>query len=246
MNFFWKKNIGKKIRGDLKKIERNIRAIKAVENKKEKTKSLIEKIKNEIDKVKDEVLEEAEELKTDPLIYPEYDPEIDALAESEKKLIDELKTNLETYRGLEKDAQTHEELNSLLGMLIDEEIKIENREKENKKIFDELINKTIRERQRNSPAAILPPLFTDGVEWANIQTVVRQLGGRCEIISGEHRAKILFPGSTRPVPFSEDLSLEELARQMRVQLANSMPSNRLPSTHTLRVALKCGDFREAV
>ncbi|MEM3126593.1 MAG: hypothetical protein QW331_00795 [Candidatus Woesearchaeota archaeon] len=245
---FWRKDKTREIRENLATIRRRVAELKSYEQKKEAAHKIIQRTKSAIEEGKKEIFERATEEKRKPWIDPIFDPKIDSLALQEVEALMKLEKDLNDYEELILATKDDYELNDVVIALEQELFQIIKREQNNEAILREMEIETEEARLRKA-SATPPSLRTkDGTSWKNISEVVRRLGGWVEYSGtpGSHNFKIRFPNSERPIPFSEDVYIEGLTRQIIAQLRNFLPQHKIPNNNLLRKALKNGDIRLAV
>ncbi|MEK6900561.1 MAG: hypothetical protein AABX05_05535 [Nanoarchaeota archaeon] len=242
---FWKKAAAKKVREDLRYLEKRTRQLREFSDKADELRKRLQEIRASLEKVKAEVIERYEEEKIKPWIDPQFDVQISALAGEEIAAIENLEHNIDGYLELAGDLKSVSELDELITLLQEEELQIEAREKQNEQIIIRMEAETLAGRL--SARSEDPPAqkTKDGVSWKKIVLVSRELGGRLECGRGRHSCSLLFPKGNRPVPLSSDVSTTALAEKIREQLLYSLPKHKIPNATLLRNALKQGDLRRA-
>ena len=254
---FWRKDNSSAIKSNLRRIRRKVNNLKKFESKARKAISIIDDIEEKIDDASREIRERANEEKAKPYIDLIYDRHIDAMANEEIKHLNKFKKNLADYRGYVEEAEKTEELDevkkieeldAVIELMEEEEEAITKREDHHERKIRQFEDATLRKRLETT--SFSPPQGTtgDGTRFAYVAMVARQLGGWVEKAGGGHPVQIKFPPKpphvSRPIPFSNDVDDNRLARQIRAQLIIFFPTHKIPTTSNLRNALRAGDIQD--
>lgn len=239
---FWSKKSGRKVCNSIKNIKKDLENLSDLEEKRSKVLAVVDIVKKNLGEVKEEILARAEEDKSLPYIDSQFDSQIDSLAAAEIVEVDKFLSSLSDFVELFEASESHDDLDTVVEGLLDEEKAIEDRESSHAAQLRSMEVTTAKARFHRSDN--IPPLCSsDGVSWRRIIDVCTQLGGWYEATKrGRHKGAIIFPSSTRPVPLSEDLSSTNLAKQVRKQLINFLPEHKIPNNRNLRVAFVRGDL----
>jgi|GEM_PF-5219467 len=242
----WKKPNANTVLDKLGDAEKNLRKFTDVAGSQTALTTLITTVKTDLDGVIKVIQAEAEETKKKPWIDSFLYPEIDSYLQTEIDQVNALKQKLTEMMDLIPTISKREDVSVITQMLVAEAKNIETREKGFNTFLKNAGARTMIARGLRNGAIGLPANSTsmstsDGISWTKIVNVAEEFGGKLVSTGGGvHPFKIEFPAGTRPIPVSSDVKSEAIITQMKQQIRNSLPQDKIPKTEDIKKAITSG------
>ena len=235
--FFWRKGKAKLIRNEMNNIVKLMHKAESFHNKISKIQDIISLIRHNIELAEENIVERGEEVKSNPTIDVKYNNAIDDLTQIELEALRQLEEHLSYFDRIENE----NDLKIFIEKLEREAITINKREKESEAKLREWQTITTQNNLSKSTQPSLSIRTNDGVRWGKIVKVARQFGAK-GVERRNHPYTIYLPNATRPISVSEDVSSLGISNQMRTQLGQSLPTDKIPTNYQLISAFKKGDL----
>ena len=165
------------------------------------------------------------------------------MLKAELKALDELKKKLVQYKTDFGDSTDIAEIEMLTEEIQDESKTLEARNAAIEKKIEDFERITLKARLKIFSIRCPALSTSDGINWANIATVARQLGGWLEP-AGRHAAVIRFPNAKRAIPVSGDIHSGVISREFVAEITH-LPPHKIPSSTKLQDAFNAGDIHRA-